>query len=129
MNKGNHEYELIKGITFTCNWANSLTMLLLLLNSIKELLAVTFVVIVLIRPGSTTDYCSKKLCPAQNHIRCGNDGSFGKNCPKNAVEVPITDQLKSLILDKHNEVRRSISAGNYGLPTAKRMIEIVLVNV
>lgn len=98
---------------------------MLFLNSIKALLAVTFT-ITLIRQAFSTNYCSKKLCPRKNHIRCGNDGSFGKNCPKDAVEISINEELRKLIVDKHNEVRKGISQGNYkGLKNANRMIEMV----
>lgn len=101
---------------------------MLLLNSVSALLVLTF--IVLIEPGLSTDYCSKKLCPKKDHACCGKDGSFGKSCPKKAKEIPITEELKGLILKKHNEVRQEISEGNYeGLKNAKRMVEMVTLRV
>lgn len=97
--------------------------------SIKVLLVLTFIVI-LIDTGLSTDYCSKKLCSKEDHACCGKDGSFGKNCQKKAVEITITEELKGLILKKHNEVRQEISEGNYeGLKNAKRMVEMVTLRV
>lgn len=99
---------------------------MLLLNSTNALLVLTFA-INLIKPSLSTDFCSTKLCPRKNHIRCGHNGGFGVKCPKNAVEILITDELIKFIIDKHNEVRKGVSAGNYkGLETANRMIEMVM---
>lgn len=98
----------------------------LLLNTINVLLVLLFS-ITLITPGLSVDYCSKKLCPKKNHIRCGNDGAFGKKCPKTAADIPITDELKRFIVDYHNEVRKGVSEGNYkGLETANRMVQMVM---
>ncbi|KAJ6644480.1 Antigen 5 like allergen Cul n 1 [Pseudolycoriella hygida] len=97
---------------------------MLLTNTISALLvlssAVTFVT-----SKKKVDYCSKDICPKRDHVRCGNDGSFGPKCPKKAQVITITDELKRLILKTHNDLRKDISAGNYkGLESAKRMIEL-----
>lgn len=95
------------------------------LNLINTILVITFVT-TLITPGLSADYCSKKICPKQNHIGCRNNGLFGSKCPKNAEHVPITDELRCLIVDTHNEARKRISAGNFkGLENANRMTEMV----
>lgn len=94
--------------------------------SLFNLINAILVVITLITPCLSTDYCSKKICPNKKHTCCTNNGSFGTKCPKNAVEVPITDELRCLIVDTHNEARKRISAGNFkGLKNAKQMTEMV----
>ncbi|KAG4078818.1 hypothetical protein HA402_015408 [Bradysia odoriphaga] len=97
---------------------------MLLLGTINALLVINLFLI-LIEPSFATNYCSKDLCKGKRHCRCGKDGSFGPDCPKNAEEVQMTEELKRLIVDIHNEVRESISEGNYkGLKPANRMIKM-----
>lgn len=98
---------------------------MLLFNSINSLLLLTFFSIISVNEVSSVDYCSKKLCGGKKHIACGNDGSFGPKCPKDATVVPMKD-LKAFIVEKHNEIRKDVCAGNYkGLKNANRMIELV----
>ncbi|KNC32017.1 hypothetical protein FF38_10695 [Lucilia cuprina] len=59
-----------------------------------------------------TDYCSKKICDkGETHIACDNDGEFHSNCPDDAEKREITDSLKKLIVDRHNEKRNIIAGG------------------
>lgn len=93
-------------------------------NLINLLLIVTFTILTTV---SSTNYCSNKLCPGKrNHIGCKNDGNFCDTCPKNSEVIPMTDEFQCFIVDKHNEIRRGVSEGNYkGLKNANRMIEMV----
>lgn len=95
-----------------------------MLNSSLSL--VIALVVIVVDPGLSIDYCSKKLCREKKHIRCGNDGSFGKDCPANAEVVPMTAELKKYIVDTHNEIRRNVIEGRYpDLKSANRMIQMV----
>lgn len=96
---------------------------MLLVNLINLLLIVTFTIITTV---TSTDYCSKKLCGKRKHIACGNNGKFGEKCPKTVELVEMTEELQSIILEKHNKIRAGVSKGNYkGLQSACRMIELV----
>lgn len=99
---------------------------MLLLSTINAILVINLVLI-LIQPIFSTNYCSKELCKGKKHCRCGKDGSFGKDCPKNAKVVEITKELECLIVDIHNEVRESVCKGEYKeLEPANRMIRMVI---
>ncbi|XP_037818691.1 antigen 5 like allergen Cul n 1-like [Lucilia sericata] len=59
-----------------------------------------------------TDYCSKKICnKGDTHIACDNDGEFHSNCPDDAEKREISETLKKLIVDEHNEKRNIIAGG------------------
>ncbi|KAM7350298.1 antigen 5 like allergen Cul n 1-like [Cochliomyia hominivorax] len=61
---------------------------------------------------TATDYC-KLNCDDRTHIGCKNNGKFSSECPKDAEIRDMTDSLKKLILDEHNEKRNTIAGGEY----------------
>ncbi|TMW44096.1 hypothetical protein DOY81_010824, partial [Sarcophaga bullata] len=61
---------------------------------------------------SATDYCSSSICTnGAKHIACGHSGQFPASCPSNAKMIPITDDLKKILVDTHNEKRNFIAGG------------------
>jgi len=76
------------------------------------------------------DYCSKDICPNGDHVACGNNGTFGANCPSPYRSVvPLTSEVISLLLYKHNTARMNVANGNVpGFSIAKKMIEVVWDN-
>lgn len=79
---------------------------------------------------SATDYCNKDICEGEavpSHIGCGNDGDFAPSCPVERNVVPMTDDVITLILQRHNTARMNIANGDVGgFSPAERMIEMVV---
>lgn len=72
------------------------------------------------------DYCQASLCRTGKHIGCGSTDSFASTCPAERSLVPMTANLKSYLLKKHNDARSNIANGKItGYKTANRMIEMV----
>ncbi|XP_037818679.1 antigen 5 like allergen Cul n 1-like [Lucilia sericata] len=84
---------------------------------IKLIFLVTFVNAVI-----ATDYCSKDICKeGDTHVACNNEGKFSPNCPSDAELREITEPLKNLIVQTHNEKRNTIAAGGGDLKPVCRM--------
>ncbi|XP_065362988.1 antigen 5 like allergen Cul n 1-like [Calliphora vicina] len=66
----------------------------------------------LVAAVSSTDYCSNSICNnGAKHIACGHSGQFAASCPSDAQMVTITDSLKQVLVDAHNEKRNLIAGG------------------
>ncbi|XP_075155089.1 venom allergen-1-like [Haematobia irritans] len=61
---------------------------------------------------SAVDYCSPALCrEGLQHIACGHSGKFAASCPPDAIMVKMSADLKSIIVNAHNEKRNWIAGG------------------
>lgn len=72
------------------------------------------------------DWCSiqKKYCGKRLHIGCKTNYISEGNC-SNANLIEVTDNLKELIVNRHNEYRSFLASGFLnGLPPAKKMQEM-----
>ncbi|XP_037818694.1 antigen 5 like allergen Cul n 1-like [Lucilia sericata] len=59
------------------------------------------------------EYCNKNLCHNGNkHIACDNDGKFHSTCPDDAEKREMTESLKKLIVEAHNEKRNIVAGGD-----------------
>lgn len=78
--------------------------------------------------SETVDYCNKDLCKNYvKHIACNNDGYFASTCPTERSLVPMTTELRNLILKLHNSYRCDIATGRVpGYQQASQMIEMVI---
>ncbi|XP_037033568.1 antigen 5 like allergen Cul n 1-like [Bradysia coprophila] len=74
---------------------------------------------------NAVDYCSVTICPSKNHVACNNTGTFSSTCPPVHNIVAMTNELKALLLQKHNNARMDIANGKIaGFSQADRMIEM-----
>ncbi|XP_029722824.2 antigen 5 like allergen Cul n 1 [Aedes albopictus] len=75
------------------------------------------------RAYTAPDYCDSKICfGGVPNIGCNNDGKLSKSCPKDAKIIEMTDELKKLILDTHNNYRSTLATGGVKwLPKAAAM--------
>lgn len=73
------------------------------------------------------DYCGNEIfCMTPGHIACNNTGAFGDSCPAGTSVVPMTADIISLILQRHNTARMNIANGLVsGYSTANKMIQMV----
>lgn len=71
----------------------------------------------------TVDYCDSSICfGGVPNIGCDNNGKLSKSCPKDAKIIEVTDELKQLILDTHNNYRSTLATGGVKwLPKAAAM--------
>ncbi|KAM7350295.1 venom allergen-1-like [Cochliomyia hominivorax] len=60
---------------------------------------------------NATDYCSSSICNNVKHIACDHNGQFDASCPADAKMVTITDDLKKVVVDAHNEKRNYLAGG------------------
>lgn len=69
------------------------------------------------------DYCDPSICfGGEANIGCNNDRKLSKTCPKDAKIIEMTDELKKLILDTHNNYRSTLATGGVKwLPKASAM--------
>ncbi|EAT38906.1 AAEL009239-PA [Aedes aegypti] len=74
-----------------------------------------------------SDYCDPALCTRARgaHVACNAPEEFGPACGKEPKYVPMDTKLKTIILDKHNELRAEIARGMHGFPQAARMPTLV----
>ncbi|XP_065365390.1 antigen 5 like allergen Cul n 1-like [Calliphora vicina] len=64
--------------------------------------------------SNATDYCSKSICnyvKGVTHIACGNNGKFSQNCEPDAAMVTVTESMKQLLIEGHNEKRNIVAGG------------------
>ncbi|CAD7083423.1 unnamed protein product [Hermetia illucens] len=71
---------------------------------------------ILVQVQSSTDYC--EIC--ENHIACGNDGSFSPSCDAGRKIINL-DRFKGLIVHKHNKYRNKFAKGAMKFKPAARM--------
>ncbi|XP_052863079.1 antigen 5 like allergen Cul n 1-like [Anopheles cruzii] len=92
----------------------------------KWMLLLAVVLAAVLKVAEAQDYCDPDLCdPGQTHIGCNNPGGFVKGCNEPKV-VPVTDELKKIMLDEHNKYRSTVATGGVKwLPKAKRMTTVV----
>ncbi|ETN62170.1 venom allergen 5 [Anopheles darlingi] len=76
--------------------------------------------------AESQDYCDPELCdPGDDHIGCNNPGGFLSNCVDPKV-IPMSDELKTIILDEHNKYRSTVATGGVKwLPKASKMTTMV----
>ncbi|XP_049283913.1 antigen 5 like allergen Cul n 1-like [Anopheles funestus] len=74
-----------------------------------------------------TDYCDPTLCKNNLvHVGCGKSDNYGPYCPVDRQLVPITEEVKTFILDLHNVFRATTARGevnNYA--SASRMPTLI----
>ncbi|XP_055633839.1 uncharacterized protein LOC129774168 [Toxorhynchites rutilus septentrionalis] len=86
----------------------------------KLLIAVT--ILALVKLSSQADYCNKALCKKDKHVACNGLTSLSPSCGAKAEMVVLDDKLKTLIVDKHNQLRSKIASGKQApYPQAARM--------
>uniref|UniRef100_A0A023EMP6 Venom allergen-1 n=1 Tax=Aedes albopictus TaxID=7160 RepID=A0A023EMP6_AEDAL len=73
--------------------------------------------------SSYADYCDPAICKnvKAQHVACNAPQKFGTPCGKDAKYITMDNKLKTIILNKHNELRAEIARGMYGFPQAARM--------
>ncbi|XP_029720202.2 antigen 5 like allergen Cul n 1 [Aedes albopictus] len=69
------------------------------------------------------DYCDSSLCdPGVQHIGCNAKNELSPDCNE-GKKIELTDELKKLILDEHNNYRNQVAKGELNwLPTASNMV-------
>lgn len=73
----------------------------------------------LLQQASATDYCTTKLCSAGvTHTGCGDTGAMSAACPSGTTVVPMTDQVKNVIVTAHNTYRNFIAGGGHAAHSA-----------
>ena len=72
------------------------------------------------------DYCDSSLCdPGVQHIGCNAKNELSPDCNE-GKKIELTDELKKLILDEHNNYRNQVAKGELNwLPTASNMVTMV----
>lgn len=93
----------------------------------------------LVGGNDTEDYCDPKLCETckvdgriPRHVAClaPGQGRFSPDCGSDVQEVVMTDELQTLLVDLHNQVRSRCAAGELpGYSTCDRMIENVSATI
>ena len=51
------------------------------------------------------------LANGNPHVGCGKSGTYGKYCPPERELIKINDELKTYILDQHNQFRSRVASG------------------
>uniref|UniRef100_A0A336KDN9 CSON007897 protein n=1 Tax=Culicoides sonorensis TaxID=179676 RepID=A0A336KDN9_CULSO len=65
-------------------------------------------------------YCNLTSCQRHPHIGC--PGNARRQCPLDAVEIEMTNKMKTFIVGTHNHYRNTLAGGQLtGLPKAKSM--------
>lgn len=59
----------------------------------------------------SADFCSKMSCKKNDHLFCGGKLKHNGYLGTTPKKVELTDNLKTLILDKHNELRNILACG------------------
>lgn len=97
--------------------------------------SLNFLAICVLQASAKEDYCKiqEEACNEEPHIACKGfctDDSCKAQLKKcsNLKMVPITDDLKKLILHKHNQFRNEIAGAHIlGFPPASRMLKMVCI--
>lgn len=83
--------------------------------------------LLLIIPSSITQdvkYCDPNLCNGQSNIHIGCPGVLVSSCPADAQLLNIAT-FKDYIVRRHNENRNLLAAGQFNLPRAVRLAEVI----
>lgn len=73
----------------------------------------------------TANYCDPSLCRRGQHVACNAPQGFGPACGNNRKFIPMDAKMKTVLLNKHNELRAEIARGMHGFPQAARMPTLV----
>jgi hypothetical protein len=106
------------------NFLAIFTVLFLIL--IMEVKGIFLVNLTFLASAAAVDYCT--LCT--NHIACNNAGLWSAICPADAVLVDFTIDMKTTIVNMHNEYRNTIASGGVpGFNSAVEMNKLVNYNL
>ncbi|XP_061516719.1 antigen 5 like allergen Cul n 1 [Anopheles gambiae] len=74
--------------------------------------AVVLLVALISHTSGQTDYCEPTLCKNNLvHVGCGKSENYGPYCPIDRQLVPMTEEVKTYILDLHNVFRANVARG------------------
>ncbi|XP_017110403.1 venom allergen 5.01 [Drosophila elegans] len=79
------------------------------------------IILLIHQAKSSNKWCRKNLCNGQ-HVLCTDNGKIQSTCPRDATAmVKMSQDMKNLIVDQHNEYRNKFAGGLDGHPKAARM--------
>lgn len=93
--------------------------LIVLISTVAAVLSIIPLII-----AQDPKYCDPSLCNGQSNVHIGCPGVLVSSCPADAQLLNMAT-FKDYVVKRHNELRNSLAAGQFGLPQAARLAEVV----